>query len=52
MNYQDKKSPRKMYQGDWQCAKCSAEIKELPFIPDCKRPVYCRECHKSMMKNR
>jgi len=39
---------RKMYQGDWKCAKCEAEIKELPFEP---RPgtadsLLCRDCFR------
>lgn len=25
---------RQMYKGNWQCAKCGAEITELPFEPD------------------
>ncbi|MDI6883103.1 MAG: hypothetical protein QMC93_01340 [Patescibacteria group bacterium] len=35
---------RKTYQGDWKCADCGEEIKELPFEPDQDRPIYCREC--------
>lgn len=39
---------RKMYQGDWKCGKCSAEIKELPFEPDSSRldQLLCRDCHR------
>jgi len=36
---------RKMYQGNWKCSECGAEIKELPFEPSGDRPIYCRECH-------
>jgi CxxC-x17-CxxC domain-containing protein len=27
-----------------KCAKCGAEIKELPFQPSQDRPVYCSQC--------
>lgn len=39
---------RKMYQGDWKCGKCSAEIKELPFEPDEARldQLQCRDCYR------
>ncbi|MBI2628199.1 MAG: hypothetical protein HYW71_02070 [Candidatus Niyogibacteria bacterium] len=42
---------RKMYQGDWACAKCGAKITELPFDPDPSRldQLQCRDCHR---KNR
>ncbi len=38
---------RKMYQGNWTCAKCGASITELPFEPDNSRPLYCRDCHRA-----
>lgn len=53
-NYQSNRE-RKMYQGDWECSKCGAEIKELPFEPDGKRALYCRDCHtkkKPQFRNR
>ena len=39
---------RKMYQGNWKCAKCGTDITELPFEPDPNRldQLLCRECHK------
>lgn len=39
---------RKMYQGDWKCGKCGAEIKELPFEPDPSRmdQLTCKDCYK------
>ena len=39
---------RQMYQGNWKCAKCGAEITELPFQPDSDRldQLNCRECHR------
>jgi CxxC-x17-CxxC domain-containing protein len=39
---------RQMFQGDWKCAKCGAEIKELPFEPDPARleQLLCRDCHR------
>ncbi len=43
---------RKMYQGDWTCSQCGAEIKELPFQPDGDRPLFCRDCHKQKMNDR
>lgn len=36
---------RRMYQGNWKCSECGAEITELPFEPSGDRPLYCRECH-------
>jgi len=43
---------RQMYQGNWTCAQCKAEITELPFEPDGQRPIYCRDCHREMRRNR
>ena len=45
---------RKMYQGDWKCGKCSAEIKELPFEPDPERldQLLCRDCHRQRQGER
>jgi len=39
---------RKMYQGNWKCSQCGAEITELPFEPDPARleQLLCRECHR------
>lgn len=46
--YNDGGFQRKMYQGDWKCSKCGAEIKELPFQPDPARidQLLCRDCHR------
>jgi len=33
MNDQNHFDERKMYQGNWTCSECGAEIKELPFEP-------------------
>ncbi|MBI4993472.1 hypothetical protein HZC33_00730 [Candidatus Wolfebacteria bacterium] len=40
---------RKMFQGNWKCSKCDADITELPFEPDPSRvgQLLCRECHKA-----
>jgi len=40
---------RKMYQGNWKCSKCGAEITELPFEPDPGRidQLLCRDCHRA-----
>jgi len=40
--------PRKMYQGDWKCAKCGKAITELPFEPDPARManLKCRDCYR------
>ncbi|MBI4052641.1 MAG: hypothetical protein HY394_01215 [Candidatus Diapherotrites archaeon] len=35
--------PRQLY--DAVCADCGAETK-VPFKPDGKRPVYCRDCYQ------
>lgn len=45
MNYQDQ-GQRQMFQGNWQCAGCSKEITELPFEPDGKRDIFCRDCYR------
>ncbi len=52
MDEQSNFGPRKMYQGKWTCSNCGAEITELPFEPDGNRPIYCRNCHRDMRKNR
>ena len=44
--------PRQMFQGNWKCAECGAEITELPFKPAEDRPIYCRECHKNKRPKR
>jgi len=43
---------RQMYQGDWTCSECGAEIKELPFEPEGDRPLYCRDCHRKRRDSR
>jgi CxxC-x17-CxxC domain-containing protein len=54
--YQDKSggfgAQRKMYQGNWQCAKCGREINELPFDPDPARlnKLLCRDCHRERVR--
>lgn len=42
---------QKKFQGNWKCAECKGEIKELPFDPDPSRldQLKCRDCHR---KNR
>ncbi|PIT92146.1 MAG: hypothetical protein COU08_04010 [Candidatus Harrisonbacteria bacterium CG10_big_fil_rev_8_21_14_0_10_42_17] len=44
----DRGFERKMFQGDWSCAKCGAKITELPFDPDPSRldQLQCRDCHR------
>jgi len=44
----DQQGERKMFQGDWKCGKCEAEIKELPFEPDPSRmdQLTCKDCYK------
>lgn len=39
---------RQMYQGNWKCSSCGAEITELPFEPDPNRldQLLCRDCHR------
>lgn len=44
--------PRQMYQGNWKCSECGAEITELPFEPSGDRPLYCRECHAKRRNQR
>jgi len=33
------------------CSECGQET-EVPFLPDGKRPVYCRECFQKHKKPR
>jgi CxxC-x17-CxxC domain-containing protein len=48
----DDSAPRKMYQGQWKCSKCGAEITELPFEPKGDSPLYCKECHRERLEQR
>ncbi len=43
---------RQMFQGNWSCSECGAEITELPFEPDGERPLFCRDCHRKRMQDR
>jgi len=45
---------RKMFQGNWSCSKCGAEINELPFEPDPARvgQLECRDCHRQSKADR
>ncbi|RJR31864.1 hypothetical protein C4569_01000 [Candidatus Parcubacteria bacterium] len=52
MNGQNSFGPRKMFQGNWTCSQCGAEITELPFEPDGSRPIFCRDCHRQRKQNR
>ena len=52
MNDQNDFGSRQMYQGDWTCSECGAEIKELPFEPEGDRPLFCRDCHKKRRPQR
>ena len=52
MNDQNHFDERKMYQGNWTCSECGAEIKELPFEPSGDRPLLCRDCHRQKMQRR
>lgn len=57
MAYQDRSDggfERKMFQGDWKCAECGKEIKELPFEPDPNRlgELKCRDCHRKSRPQR
>lgn len=46
------RAPRQMVQGDWSCAECGNEIKELPFEPSGDRPILCRDCHAKQRASR
>ena len=35
-----------MHQGDWTCAACGKDIKELPFEPRNTDNLKCRDCHQ------
>jgi len=43
---------KEMVKGNWTCNQCQGEIRELPFTPDPKRPVYCLECHSRRIRRR
>lgn len=47
-------APKKMFQGDWKCGQCDAQISELPFEPNPDRisDLKCRDCHKKAMADR
>jgi len=42
----DGQNDRKMYQGDWECSKCSKAITELPFEPKETGNLMCLDCFK------
>ena len=44
--------PRQMYQGNWKCSECGAEITELPFEPSGDRPLYRRDFHAKRRNQR
>ena len=48
----DERSPRKMFQGNWKCSQCGADITELPFEPSGDLPLYCLNCHRERMNQR
>ena len=50
-NNRDGGFQRQMFQGNWKCAQCGADITELPFQPDPSRldQLRCRDCHKQRM---
>lgn len=52
MNQGNDFGQRQMYQGNWTCAGCGAEITELPFEPDGDRPLYCRDCHRKRRQDK
>ena len=35
-----------MFEGNWNCSDCKAEITKLPFEPKEGRPVYCLDCYR------
>ena len=49
MNNQNSFGDRQMYKGNWTCSGCGAQITELPFQPDGKRPLFCRDCHRQRL---
>ncbi len=48
MSFNQGQAPRQMFEGDWKCSKCGAQIKQLPFEPDPARidKILCRDCHR------
>ncbi|PIV52119.1 hypothetical protein CO115_04320 [Candidatus Falkowbacteria bacterium CG_4_9_14_3_um_filter_36_9] len=52
MDNQNSFGQRQMHQGNWTCSQCGTEIKELPFMPDGERPIFCRSCHQEKRNSR
>ncbi len=51
MAYQDNNQggfQKQMFQGNWKCSKCGADITELPFEPNPERvnELLCKNCHR------
>lgn len=46
MENQNQMGDRQVFNGQWTCAGCGAEITELPFEPDGTRDIFCRDCHR------
>jgi len=44
---QDNRGERRMFSGNWTCAKCGASITELPFNPTNTDNLLCRDCHRA-----
>ena len=51
-DYNSNSAPRTMVKGNWTCSQCGAAITELPFEPDGKRDLFCRDCHRARNANR
>ena len=52
MDNQNNGGDRPMFQGNWTCSECGAEITELPFEPDGDRPIFCKDCHRKKREER
>lgn len=41
-----------LFEVDCTCAKCGANITQLPFQPSGDRPVYCIDCNRAFRQNK
>jgi len=45
-------APRQMFQGNWKCSGCGADITELPFEPAEGRDIFCKDCYRKNRQSR
>ncbi len=45
-------SRRQMFAVNLPCAKCGANVQELPFEPEPGKPIYCQSCYMKILEQR